>query len=46
MTDAPPPPPKPDRLKQAGLVAAVLLLPGGFILGATLIARKRAKKRP
>lgn len=45
MTDPAPPPERPDRLKQAAVIAAVLLLPGGFVLGATLLARRRAKAR-
>lgn len=45
MTEPAPPPDRPDRLKQAAVIAAVLLLPGGFVLGATLLARRRAKAR-
>lgn len=30
---------KKETLNKAGLAAAILLLPGGFILGATLAAR-------
>ncbi len=33
------------RLKQAGIVAAVALAPGGFLLGGLLIARAMKKRR-
>jgi len=33
--------------RRIGLAAAIILLPGGFVLGATLAARRRqAKKGP
>lgn len=33
-----------DTAKKLGLVAAALILPGGFILGAALVADHRRKK--
>ena len=36
-----------DTLNKVGLAALILLAPGGFILGATLFARRyRAKGQP
>jgi len=33
-----------DTLNKLGLAAAILLLPGGFVLGATLAARHYRRK--
>jgi len=35
-----------DALKKAGLAAVILLAPGGFILGATLLARHLSTREP
>jgi len=35
-----------DALKKAGLAAVILLAPGGFILGATLLARRLSAREP
>jgi hypothetical protein len=37
--------PERKTLKNAGIAAAVLLAPGGFILGGVLIARALKKRR-
>jgi hypothetical protein len=37
--------PRDDRWKKAGLAAAILLAPGGFILGGVLIARALKKRQ-
>ena len=34
-----------DHLEKLGLAAAILLLPGGFVLGATLAARRWQQRR-
>lgn len=34
-----------ENLEKLGLAAAILLLPGGFVLGATLAARAWRKKQ-